>query len=615
MSKRSSAAPLLSRRRRPSRPLRTGLRLGSRLRRALERGVESRLGGYVHRVQGALPGRAERAADPAPKVAVVGGGLAGVAAAQALARRGIAVTLLDRDAGLGGKLRAWTDVRDGEAFPVEHGFHAFFRHYYNLNGFLDSLSLRQKFAALDDYLIVTERGQPLSFREQRAVPGLNIIGLIRQGWFRWSDVLRRPQLMRLRALLAYHPEHTFARFDAMSFAEFARRAHLPDRLKTAFSTFARAFFESPDKLSAAELLRSFHFFFLSHPRGLLYDYPTSDYQQALVGPIRRHLQELGVEVRCGASVQAIVPQPGGFTVRWAPVVGLAGTVEEATGVRGTGLATKAARFDGVVLAADLPGAQAIVNRSPELTAACPRLAACLEGLPVACGYAVWRIWTRRPLSNHWPVFVNFQRRRALDAITFYHRFEPHSRAWAEANGGSVIELHSYAVPAELSRGRPGDEAELKSAMLDDLGHFMHEFRAIRVERDVFQWREDFPGYHVGMDGHRPGVPTELRELALAGDWVKTGLPAMHMEGAFTSGLMAANRLLDRWGVQRVEVLSVAPWGLLAPRQGRDGRAGGGRSSRLRLPSPEQAKHARGPERSQTEVDEDPVVGSALEKSA
>ena len=61
---------------------------------------------------------ADAARSPAPErhVVVVGGGIAGLAAAPGLAERGVQVTLLEREAQLGGRVRSWpVDLADGGA--------------------------------------------------------------------------------------------------------------------------------------------------------------------------------------------------------------------------------------------------------------------------------------------------------------------------------------------------------------------------------------------------------------------------------------------------------------------------------------------------------------------
>jgi isorenieratene synthase len=52
-------------------------------------------------------------------------------------------------------------------------------------------------------------------------------------------------------------------------------------------------------------------------------------------------------------------------------------------------------------------------------------------------------------------------------------------------------------------------------------------------------------------------------LVLAGDWVACDLPVALMERAATTGFLAANTLLNRWGVQGQDVWTTPMSGLLA----------------------------------------------------
>ena len=81
--------------------------------------------------------RLPRTVPDGTEAVVVGGGIAGVSAAVVLAERGVAVTLLEAAPTLGGRLGAWPHtLPDGTDQVVEHGFHAFFRHYYTWRAIL-----------------------------------------------------------------------------------------------------------------------------------------------------------------------------------------------------------------------------------------------------------------------------------------------------------------------------------------------------------------------------------------------------------------------------------------------------------------------------------------------
>ena len=100
----------------------------------------------------------------------------------------------------------------------------------------------------------------------------------------------------------YDEAKTFAEFDGLTFDEFAVQTKLPASLRLVFHTFARAFFAPVQKLSTAELMKAFHFFYLSHDHGLLYDYFDTDYAEAFTEPVRRHLMRHKVAIKLNQSI-------------------------------------------------------------------------------------------------------------------------------------------------------------------------------------------------------------------------------------------------------------------------------------------------------------------------
>lgn len=56
-------------------------------------------------------------------------------------------------------------------------------------------------------------------------------------------------------------------------------------------------------------------------------------------------------------------------------------------------------------------------------------------------------------------------------------------------------------------------------------------------------------FPVGGYRDRPGVRSPDPAVTVAGDAVRTDLPVALMERAATSGFLAANALLGRWGVR------------------------------------------------------------------
>src|SRR5688572_18282431 len=267
------------------------------LRSFLRWKIKKKLSGYSIVINHPDPNKPRSVASP-ERVAVVGGGLAGIGAASLLGERGFKVTLFERNHYLGGKAGCWdVPFDDGNITKVDHGFHAFFRHYYNLRSFMEKIGAAERLQTIDDHLVLAKDGKRFSFKNLETTPVLNILSLGRNKFFRFRDLLFSPPSWRMGEFLEYDEAKTVAKYDSSSFEQFAREASLPESLQLIFNTFARAFFAPADKLSAAELMKSFHFFYLSHDHGLLYDYFDTDYREALIQPASRYLNRHGVSIK------------------------------------------------------------------------------------------------------------------------------------------------------------------------------------------------------------------------------------------------------------------------------------------------------------------------------
>lgn len=499
---------------------------GPRLLRAL---IRRRLQGYrvaVNVVDASLP---ETLTTPR-RVAVLGGGVAGLTAALTLARRGFEVELFEANAHLGGKLGSWkVELGPGEHAWVSHGFHAFFANYYNLNRFLDGLGLRKGFESIGEYVILGTNGAEVRFGTLDTTPVFNLLALAKAGVYRFRDVLKAPARDLFGVFLEYDEADTFAKYDRVSFADFDRLTKLPPGLKLAFTTFARAFFSDEDKLSLAELIKSFHFYYLSQDGGLVYDYPVHDYEPAFLAPMRAALEKHRARVHLSTRVTSLSKDASGFEVQGR-------------------------RFDRVVLATDVVGTKAIISTAEGLP---PEVKARFEALKPGQRYAVLRLWLDKDVRTGFPPFVITDRVRVLDAFTTYHRFEHEAAEWTKAHGGSVLELHCYAVPEGLS-------ADLvRQALLDELVQFFPELEGFSVKHEVFQLNQNFTAFHLGLYAERPTVESGVDGLVCAGDWVKLPFPAMLLEAACASGLVAANVLLREAGLREELVESVPRRGLMA----------------------------------------------------
>jgi isorenieratene synthase len=470
-----------------------------------------------------------------PRVVVIGGGIAGLAAATGLAERGVRVTLLEREPQLGGRVAGWTETTaDGTRLPMSRGFHAFFRQYYNLRALLRRADPGlTRLAPMPDYPLIDAAGRRDSFRGVPRTPPWNAVAFaLRSPTFRLRD-LASISPAAAAPLAAVSVPAIYQQLDDVDAETFLRRINFPAAARhLAFDVFSRSFFAEPAQLSAAELAAMFHIYFLGSSEGLLFDVPDTGFDAALWDPLGGYLKGLGVDIRTGTEVASVdSPGPGDFAVHDRD----GGTLQA----------------DGVVLAADVAGLRRIVENSPALAAQDWR--ARVAGLRNAPPFLVRRLWLDRPVRPERPAFLAVGGLPPLDNISVLERYDRQAKEWASRTGGSVVELHAYAA-------RDGDEGERAVAALHEL---YPETRQAGARADSVLWSSDCPRFGPGDFRRRPTVRTPFGGLVLAGDGIRIDVPAALMERAATTGWHAANCLLARWGLAGHDLYTVPTRGRFA----------------------------------------------------
>jgi isorenieratene synthase len=247
----------------------------------------------------------ERPTGPPKRVVVVGGGLAGLSAAITLAERGFSVTLFEAASHLGGKVGGWTIRALGEDFPVEHGFHGFFAQYYNLRALLADAGALGDLVPSTGYPVLFADRPPERFGTTTSIFPLNLLSVITQ-----SDTLKFADFTEpsegLLDLMRFDPAVTFDQFDDIDFATFAKERAIPaSMVDTVLRPFGDTTLNRIERLSAAEALRFFHFYFMGNPEGLAFDYTRTDSMTAIVEPLAARLRDLGGTIRTGTRVRRI----------------------------------------------------------------------------------------------------------------------------------------------------------------------------------------------------------------------------------------------------------------------------------------------------------------------
>lgn len=474
------------------------------------------------------------------RVTVVGGGLAGMAAAVSLAERGATVTVREAGPVLGGRLSSWPDELNGaaagDAVQMERGFHAFFRQYYNARALLRRIDPALGFLMpCDDYPLYGPNGSFQSFADLPRTPPLNLAALVRR-----TPTLNLAGLRQINGdvaaeMLAFDGDDTYARFDSISAKDYLDQVNFPpEARRMLFEVFAHSFFNPEEVMSAGEMLMMFHLYFCGSSEGILFDVLTEPFGDAVWAPLQRHLEQLGSVVSLDDPVDELAEPEAG---------------------------------EALVLATTVEALQRIVESNPWLAPPADSKANehwrhDLSSLRQAPPFAVLRLWLDGDVRGDRAPFAGTAALGILDNISCVHRYQGEARRWTMRHGGSVVELHAYALPVT----HHNDDARVRRELLEQLHHVYPETAVMRILDERLVLRSDCPSFATGSYAARLPVATPHSQVKLAGDHVRLPFPTALMERAVSTGFLAANELLAPFGVADEPVWSVPPRGVLASLQ-------------------------------------------------
>lgn len=452
---------------------------------------------------------------------VVGGGIAGLSASAELAERGVAVTLVEVGEQLGGRASSWAVDIDGEQTAMSRGFHAFFRQYYQLRALLRRADpTLSSLRPVDDYPLQLKGGPRDSFAGVPRTPPLNLAGFVATSPSFPVSALKDVELDAAMGLLDVRFPDTFEQFDGVSAAEVLDRLRFPDSARhLALEVFARSFFADPREFSGGELVAMFHTYFVGSAEGLLFDVARDDFTTVLWNPLAQYLEQLGTTIHTGTRAHAVTETPEGVVVHTD-----AGDLAADAVV----LATDTAPLQGIIAASEGLGDEAWREKVTALRTSPP--------------FAVWRRWYAARLADGTPDFLGTSGYGPLDNVSMVHQMEDSARAWADAHGGSVVELHAYAIDEHA------DHEALRAELARQQDAIHPELAGAPVVGDQWLVRRDCPLVGTSPWRDRPGVVTPSHRVVLAGDGIRCEYPVALMERAATTGVLAANHLLDGWGV-------------------------------------------------------------------
>eukprot|EP00560_Eucampia_antarctica_P004134 CAMPEP_0197831432 /NCGR_PEP_ID=MMETSP1437-20131217/10124_1 /TAXON_ID=49252 ORGANISM="Eucampia antarctica, Strain CCMP1452" /NCGR_SAMPLE_ID=MMETSP1437 /ASSEMBLY_ACC=CAM_ASM_001096 /LENGTH=611 /DNA_ID=CAMNT_0043434345 /DNA_START=46 /DNA_END=1881 /DNA_ORIENTATION=- len=251
-------------------------------------------------------------ADKKKTVAIIGGGLSGLACAKYLSDAGHQPTVYEARDVLGGKVSAWQD-EDGDW--IETGLHIFFGAYPNVMNMFAELDIHDRLQWKIHQMIFAMQELPGEFTTFDFIPGIPapfnfaLAILMNQKMLTFPEKLQTaPPLL---PMLIQGQDFIDAQ-DELSVTEFMRKYGMPERINSeVFIAMAKALdFIDPDKLSMTVVLTAMNRF-LNESNGLQMAFLDGNQPDRVCEPMKQHVEARGGKVNLSSPVKEIVTNEDG----------------------------------------------------------------------------------------------------------------------------------------------------------------------------------------------------------------------------------------------------------------------------------------------------------------
>ena len=471
-----------------------------------------------------MRGRSQRAS-----VAIVGGGLAGLATAAALSQYDIDVVLFEARRRLGGRAASFDDPESGE--QVDHCQHVTMGCCTNLADFARRVGIDHWFVRYDTLHFIGPDGRRYDFRAARGWPApLHLLPpLLRLGYLSWSERLGIARAM-IR-LARQQPDSTDRTGASESIGHWLERHGQSQRAIRRFweVVLVSALGESLDRASLRYARQVFVEGFMAARDAYLVDVPRVPLGTLYGQRLHDWLTSHGVDIRLQTPIVRLRLDPDGAYVL----------------PRGS---HEPQRFDAVVAAVDWRTLPRLFDsdHSPRVRAVAQ--AKHIDSSPITGVH----LWFDRPITTL-PHAV------LIDRLSQW-LFRPDAASFAAQN--QAAHYHQVVISASRTVCSQSNRevvdavvAELRAIWPEAAAAKLLKWRVVTEPHAVFSATPD-------IDALRPDQKSDLPRLMLAGDWTATAWPST-MEGAVRSGYLAAEAVLCYFGQPSRIVRPSLPRGRLA----------------------------------------------------
>ena len=432
-----------------------------------------------------------------PSVAVIGGGLAGLATALALGSAGYPVTVYEARPFLGGRATSYpvTDA-GGDAVTIDNCQHILLRCCTNLIDFYQRLGVSDRIHFYREFYWIEPGGRMSVMKRGRLPAPLHFTGSFTTLRF----LSLADKISVASGLLAVKYEYgKRADLDQITMADWLREKKQTPRAVELFwrQVLVSAVNEDLDRMAAAHGLQVFYLGFLANSQS--YEMGVPSVPLASLYSAEAWARYEYVKFAYRSAVQQIQIENGhvhSATTSDSPIKANAYVL--------------AVPFERVsTLAPELPLDLSAFSHSP------------ITGIHLWFDRSVTDLPHATLLDRTIQWMYNKQDGRHLQLVVSA------SRTLTEMPRGEVIEM-----------------------ALKELTEFFPTVAQAKLERAhvVKEIRATFSAV-PGLEAKRPPQTTAFSNLFLAGDWTRTGWPAT-MEGAVRSGYLAAEAVLKRFGTQQ-----------------------------------------------------------------